>query len=152
MACLWPCLCLNVKPKYLCSGPCPPVDAYRKEEINTSHLIIPEDICKINGPFYFTSSPPLSPSINKLDIQTLIRWLFWDISLPSFLSAGFLNKVIFLASTCCLLVNWLLHGEQSELGLGNKCIKVSTLKNYRNVWNLYLVNTLNPCLLHCKKI
>ena len=69
-------LCLNVKPKYLCSGPCPPVDDYRKEEINRSPLVIPEDICKINGLFYFTSSPPLSPSINELDIQTLIRWLF----------------------------------------------------------------------------
>ena len=29
-------LSLNVKPKYLCSRPCPPVDSYRKEEINTS--------------------------------------------------------------------------------------------------------------------
>ena len=28
-------LCLNVKPKCLCSGPCPPMDGYRKEEINT---------------------------------------------------------------------------------------------------------------------
>ena len=89
--------------------------------------------------YFFTS-----PSVNKLDIQTLIRWLFWDISLPSSLSAGFLNKVIFLASTSHLLVNWLLRGKQSELGLDNKCIKVSTLKNYWSVWNLYLVNTLNP--------
>ena len=30
-------LCLNVKPKCLCSGPCPPVDGYRKEEINISY-------------------------------------------------------------------------------------------------------------------
>ena len=29
-------LCLNVKPKCLCSGPCPSVDGHRKEEINTS--------------------------------------------------------------------------------------------------------------------
>jgi len=30
-------LCLNVKPKCLCSGPSLPVDGYRKEEINTVH-------------------------------------------------------------------------------------------------------------------
>lgn len=29
-------LCLNVKPKCLYSGACPPVDAYRKQEINIS--------------------------------------------------------------------------------------------------------------------
>ena len=29
-------LCLDVKPHCLCSGPCPPVDHYRKEEIDTS--------------------------------------------------------------------------------------------------------------------
>ena len=35
-------LCLNVKPKYLCSGPCPPVDSYRKEVINTSPTLTPQ--------------------------------------------------------------------------------------------------------------
>ena len=35
-------------------------------------------------------------------------WLFWSISLPSSWSAGFLNKVLFLASTPCLSINWLV--------------------------------------------
>ena len=44
----------------------------------------------------------LSGSIKEPGIQTRTRWLFWDISLPSFWSAGFLNKVILLALTPCL--------------------------------------------------
>ena len=50
-------------------------------------------------------------------IQTLMRWLLWDISLPSSWSASFLNKVILLASTLCLSDS--LWGEQSKLGLGH---------------------------------
>ena len=40
-------------PLSLCSGPCPPVDGYRNEEVNTSppEVAIPGDICKINGLF-----------------------------------------------------------------------------------------------------
>ena len=48
----------------------------------------------------------LSGSIKEPGIQTQTRWLFWDISLPSSWSAGFLNKVIFLASAHCLLFYW----------------------------------------------
>ena len=42
-------------------------------------------------------------SIKEPGIQTQIRWLFWGASLPSLRSAGFPNKVIFLASTPRLL-------------------------------------------------
>ena len=38
-------------------------------------------------------------SVKEPGIQTQVRWLLWDICLTSFRSAGFLNKVIFLAST-----------------------------------------------------
>ena len=52
-------LCLTVKLKFLCSELYPPVGG-RKKEINTSpclKLTILGDICKINGLFYFVSSP-----------------------------------------------------------------------------------------------
>ena len=49
-----------------------------------------------------------SDSVKELGIQTPTRWLLWDISLPSSRSAGFPNKVLFLALphlsdslTCC---------------------------------------------------
>ena len=45
-------LCLIVKPKRFCPGPCPPVGGYGKEEINTSPppgLASPGDICKSYG-------------------------------------------------------------------------------------------------------
>ena len=37
--------------------------------------------------------------MKELGIKALRRWLLWDISLPSALSTGFLNTVVFLAST-----------------------------------------------------
>ena len=52
-------------------------------------------------------------------IQIPTRWLLWDISLPSSWSEGFLNKVLFLASTPCLRFIVLLCGKQIKLGLGN---------------------------------
>ena len=60
----------------LCSGPCPPVDSYRNEEVNTSppEVAIPGDICKINGLFHFLTSPALC-YIKDTSIQTLTRWL-----------------------------------------------------------------------------
>ena len=87
---------LNVKPKCFYSGSCPPVDYYRKQEINISP---PQD-----WPFqvmfarlmvfslYFLTSPHLC-SIKEPGIQILIRWLFWDVSLPSSQSARFPSKV-----------------------------------------------------------
>ena len=45
-------LCLNVKPKCLCLGACPPVGGYRKEEMNnvfSLRLAILRDMWKING-------------------------------------------------------------------------------------------------------
>ena len=120
-------LCLNVKPKSLCSGKHPDPDhlwmAARKKKLthplpeaghSRKHL---ENL----RPFYFTSSsPPLLCSIKETGIQTPIRWFWGNISLPSSQSAGFLNKVIFLSSTPCLQFIGLLCGKQSELGLSNK--------------------------------
>ena len=45
-------------------------------------------------------------SIKEPGIQTPIRWLLGDISLPYSGSAGFPNEVVFLALTLGLLVNW----------------------------------------------
>ena len=53
-----------------------------------------------------------SDSVKELGIQTLTRWLLWDISLPSSWSAGFPNK-IFLASIPCLLDSLGLSNRQS---------------------------------------
>ena len=106
-------LCQDVKLKCLCSAhretmwPCPPVNDCRKEEINTCPPILPD-----KWPFYFTSSPPLLLCSRKeTGIQIPVRWLltwvfflvcfcfcFWDTTLPSSLSASFLNKVVLLAS------------------------------------------------------
>ena len=49
--------------------------------------------------FDCSSSMLLPGSMKESDIQTLARWLFWDISLPSSRSASVPNKVVFLAST-----------------------------------------------------
>ena len=64
----------------------------------------------------FNSFPPLS--YKRTCIQTPIRWLFWDIHLPSSWSAGF-QKPYSLPQH---LVSWiigLLRYEQNELGLSN---------------------------------
>ena len=45
-----------------------------------------------------------------------VRWLFWDVSLPSSLSAGFPNKVAFIASTP-RLSDLLACYKQRELGV-----------------------------------
>ena len=77
--------------------------------------------CKTDGPFTLLSHHlSLSDSIKEMGIQTQIRWFSRDTSLPSSWSAGFLNKVVFLASTPRLRFIDLLCGEQSELGFGNK--------------------------------
>ena len=67
-------------------------------------LAILGDICKMNG--FLLCFLPSSHlwSILEPDIQSPIRWLPWDISLPSSRSAGFSNTVVFLASTHCLSV------------------------------------------------
>ena len=106
-------LCLNAfKSKCLCSKPCLPVDGHRKEEINTFPFPgwpfqeITARLMKFL--LYFLTSPHLF-SITESSVQTLLRWLFLDISLPSSWSAGFLNKVIFLASTLCPLDSLASH-------------------------------------------
>ena len=55
-----------------------------------------------------SSTPPLLWSIKESGIQTLTKWLFWGISLPSSLSVIFRNKIILLVSTVCLCVSNLL--------------------------------------------
>ena len=93
-------LCLTLKVKCLCSETHPSVDG-KKEETNTApsqRLAILGDICKIKYLFTLFHLPHLW-SMKEPGIQTPTRWLYGDISLPSSLSAGFLNKVLFLAST-----------------------------------------------------
>ena len=93
-------LCLAIKLKCLCSETHRPVHG-RKEEINTApcqRLAILGDTCKIKDLFTLFYLPHLW-SMKEPGIQTLTRWLFGNISLPSSLSAGFLNKLLFLAST-----------------------------------------------------
>ena len=91
-------LCLNVKLKCLCSAhketiwPGPPVNGFRKEDINPSPPQCWPSQAKLTAflLYFLTSCPSL---FYKSGIQTLVRWLFWDISLPSSQSAGFPNKV-----------------------------------------------------------
>ena len=87
------------------------MDSYRKEEINTSPpggWLFQEIFTRLTDFFFFFfllylfTSPPLCFR-KEPGIQILIRWLFWDTSLQSSWSAGFPNKVIFLASTPSLL-------------------------------------------------
>ena len=65
--------------------------------------------------------PHLPPRLTCKDpgVQPPIRWFFRGASLLSSLSAGFPDRVGFLASTPGPGFTGLLCGEQSELGLGN---------------------------------
>ena len=69
---------------------------------------------------FLSSHPPHLCSIKEPGIQSTIRWLFWDISLPSSWSDGFLITVIFLASIPRLWYIGLLCGKKSELGWGSR--------------------------------
>ena len=142
-------LCLNVKPKCLCSGEHPdPVHlwmAARKKKLTHA---LPEaghsrGYLQNLRLFNFTSpSPPPLCAIKETGIQTPIRWLFWDISLPSSRSASFPNKVVFLASTPCLQFIGLSCGNQSELGLGNRSYDNSMFKFLRNTILFFTVAAL----------
>ena len=119
-------LCLNVKPKCLCSGKHPdPVHLWMAAKKKKLTHPLPKaghsrGYLQNLWAFYFTfSSPPHLCAIKETGIQTPIRWLFRDISLPFSWSAGFPNKVVFFASTSRLRFIGLLCGEQSKLGLGN---------------------------------
>lgn len=112
------------KPKCLCSRPCPSVNGYRMEEMNT--------FPPRGWPFYelFARLVPFLPylltfhhicSIKKASIKALSRWLFWDTSRPSSQLAGFLNKVISFPSVTHLQFTGLFSGKQSELGLSKQC-------------------------------
>ena len=96
-------LCLTVKQVSLFSSrrdslTQPTCESLQKEEIYTSCPIF-----KINGLLYFLIS---SPSLLRNWHPDPVRWLFWDISLPSSWSAGFPNKVIFFAATPRLWFYW----------------------------------------------
>jgi len=113
-------LCLTVKLNCFCSRPYPHADDWKEE---VKHLL--PEACHSKRylqhlwAFHFVSSPPPTWSIKESCIQTLIRWLFWDISRPSDRSDGFPDKMVFLASTPYL---WFVSPscrEQSKLGLRN---------------------------------
>ena len=93
--------------KCLCSKPCLPVDDGKK--LKSTHPPawgLPFSEIFARWMAFFTLFPCPHPklwSTKELGIQTPIRWLFWDISLPSSWSAGFPNKVVLLASRPCLL-------------------------------------------------
>ena len=89
------CLCLNVKPKCLCSGKHPdPVHLWMAARQRKLTHPLPEaghsrGYLQNVWPFYFTSPPPPPLcAIKETGIQTPIKWLIWDISLPSSPSAG----------------------------------------------------------------
>ena len=68
----------------------------RKKKLTAfPRLNIPGDICKTYDLFtLFPHLLPISVLWKKLASRPRMRWLFWDISLPSSQSASFPNKVI----------------------------------------------------------
>ena len=56
---------------------------------------------------YFLN-PSLSLTYRRIWHPDPPRWLIWNINLPCSWSAGFLDKALFLASTPCLSINWLV--------------------------------------------
>ena len=136
----------------------------RNRHLPSLKLTIPGDICKINGlftlPSYLLS---YLCSIKEPGVQTWIRRLFWDFSLPSSRSASFPNKVVFLVSTVCIQLTGLSCSEHNELGLSNmytghsSCHRVSTCQDEnvsfsnsnKNTSGLMIALTLpEPPLLH----
>ena len=113
-------LCLTVTLNCFCLRPYPHVDDWKEE---VKHLL--PEACHSKRylehlwAFHFVSSPPPTWSIKEPCIQTLIRGLFWDISLPSDRSDGFPDKIVFLASTAYFWFIGPLWREQSKLGLRN---------------------------------
>ena len=118
------------------------------------------DICKING--LFTLFPHLSPTLpslihkKNLASRPTVRWLFWDASLPSSLSAGSPNKVIFLVSTPHLGFTGfisLLCGEQSVLGLSNRRRAQALGEQMEQVpWNQMPPVSINPFVLPARLV
>ena len=93
-------LCLNVKSKCVCSGPCPLVDGYRREEmIKSSAQGLPfwEITTKLMDflIYFFTSSGPRLYDYFETSVCYLLFLL------------AFCIKSISLASTPKLTVNWL---------------------------------------------
>ena len=92
-------------------------------------------------PFFFASFPPPPPcSIKEPGIQTPTRWSFWNISLPSSPSAGFLNKLLFFDSTPHLWFIGLTCGEERHLGLDNN-ITWSKAVWHKQHYVLKIINT-----------
>ena len=95
--------------------------AARKKKLThplTKAWSLQEMFCQTDGPFTLLPHRlSLSDCIKETGIQTQKRWFFRDTILPSSPSAGFLNKVVFLASTPGLQFIGLSGGEQSKLGL-----------------------------------
>ena len=133
--------CLIVKLKWLCSvygeiiWPCPSVNCYKEKKRLThsfQRLALPREILQDLWPLllYFLIASPtlfclltLVPPCFSLWFYKRTwhpdptRWSFWDISLPSSWSAGFLNSNIPCLSASFLRFIGLSCGEQSEHGL-----------------------------------
>ena len=97
-------LCLN-----LCSEPCLPVDSYR--EGRNKHICPPpqgwpfqEILARLMA--FLLDFLTSHPSIKEPSFQTPIRWLFWDISLPSSQSVSFSNKVVIPSFNTWFLIYW----------------------------------------------
>ena len=99
-------LYLNIKPKCLCSGPYLPLFGYRKKKLTYCFPEAGHSRGSARLMAFLLPHLPYLCSIKETGTQTLIGWLFWDTSLPSSQSAGFLNKIVFLASKPHLLAIW----------------------------------------------
>ena len=109
-------LCLNIKLKCLCSGPCPDVDG-RKATSPPQDLPFEEIVARSIGFLLcFLTSPHLC-SITEPGIQTPGRWHEFAIFLVSQFSEW---SHIPCLNTSSLRFTRLLWGEQSKLGLSNK--------------------------------
>ena len=116
-------LCLNVKPKCLCSGPYPTcrwLQEGRNKHTPSPGWPFQETLARVMGFLLYSITSPALCSMKEPGTETPIRWLFWDISLPSFHSASFLIEVIFLASTPRLQFIGLQRSQQSKHGLSTK--------------------------------
>ena len=86
--------------------------------------------CFMSRNSFPTCTTTTTCSIKETGIQTLIRWLFWDISRPSSWSASFPRKVI-IACLDTSSPDWLAcHGMSSELGLSNNISNMIQAKTW----------------------
>ena len=83
--------------------------------------------------YWLTRKQPYTES----GFQSPVRWLLWDVSLPSSWSASFLSKVVFLASTPHLsdsLASCVMSRDSSASVTGN-CSETSCKWNLQLPWS-----------------